>query len=133
MRGENIFGVKIVNAGTCVVKYVNAASWGVNVEPRGKRLGEVATWRHGKGGTDARGKLAEEKVCGGLIVMRRNERRSELAVAGTCEWKVDILADSVPKGANARFASRCERVRARLTEKCEEIRYLRKKVASGRW
>ena len=114
MRGENIFGVKIVNAGTCVVKYVNAASWGVNVEPRGKRLGEVATWRHGKGGTDARGKLAEEKVCGGLIVMRRNERRSELAVAGTCVEKA-VERTSVRIGACALRAQelRVERPRGK--------------------
>src|SRR5687767_947243 len=31
MRGENIFGVKIVNAGTCVVKIVNTGSCGVKV------------------------------------------------------------------------------------------------------
>jgi hypothetical protein len=31
VRGENIFGVKIVNAGTCDVKTVNTASWGLKV------------------------------------------------------------------------------------------------------
>ena len=51
MRGENIFGVKIVNAGTCVV----------NVDWEAKRSGDVATWRHGgEGGRNALGRLAEK-------------------------------------------------------------------------
>jgi hypothetical protein len=69
MRGENIFGVKIVNTGTCIVKIVNTGR--VNVDSQEKRRGDPAgAGRHGEErGTKALARLA--KKCEEIRYLRR--------------------------------------------------------------
>ena len=91
MRGENIFGVKIVNAGTCIV----------NVDSEEKRRGDPAcgmTWRHGEeGGTNAQGRLAEK-----CEEIRYLGRKSLHWYAGSGE-----RARNLKVAATARDASGC--------------------------
>ena len=85
MRGENIFGVKIVNAGTC----------GVNADSQAKRLDDSGEKEERRAG-----QVGGSEGLKGLTVIRPNERRSELAVAGTCVEKA-VERTSVRIGACA--------------------------------